>query len=47
MKTAFVLMLVALTILPATIMVRLRLARVRREMEAQKAAAAAEAAPED
>lgn len=32
MKTAFVLLLVALMILPAIAVVRLRLARVRREM---------------
>jgi hypothetical protein len=37
MKTAFVLLLVALMILPAVLVVRLRLARVRREMaEAEK-----------
>jgi hypothetical protein len=32
MKTAFVLLLIALMILPAILVVRLRLARVRREM---------------
>ena len=37
MKTPFVLLLVALMILPAVITVRLRLNRVRREMEAQRA----------
>jgi hypothetical protein len=36
MKIAFVLLLVALTILPATIIVRLRLARARREMAEQE-----------
>jgi len=38
MKTAFVLLLVSLMILPAVIVVRLRLARVRRELEREKAA---------
>jgi hypothetical protein len=38
MKTAFVLLLVALMILPAVLVVRLRLARVRREMEQAKGA---------
>jgi UPF0716 family protein affecting phage T7 exclusion len=37
MKTAFVLLLVALTILPAILVVRLRLAKVRREMAAERA----------
>ena len=37
MKTAFVLLLVALMILPAVVTVRLRLARVRRELEAERA----------
>ena len=36
MKTAFVLLLVALMIVPAAVVVRLRLARVRREMAAQE-----------
>jgi hypothetical protein len=46
MKTAFVLILVALMILPAVITVRLRLNRVRREMEAQRRSAEVEASPE-
>jgi hypothetical protein len=38
MKTAFILLLVALMILPAVITVRLRLARVRREMAREREA---------
>ncbi len=38
MKTAFVLILVALMILPAILVVRLRLARVRRELEKDETA---------
>ena len=42
MKTAFVLLLVALMILPAVAVVRMRLNRVRREMREEQGAAGSE-----